>query len=155
MKCLVPNIGSTSFKFRVLEMPSETVVAEGRIERIGRGGSECSTYAEAIRRCLAEICGEGRPLLNLAEIDAVGFKAVHAGPFSAPQLIEDAFVGALREFAFLAPAHNPPYIEAIEAFCAALPGVPLVAVVETGTWRQMDEAATTYAVHRLGKPPAD
>lgn len=146
MKCLIPNIGSTSFKFRVIEMPSETVVSEGRIERIGRPGGTCSNYLEAIRVCLAVTCGESKPLRSLAEIDVVGFKAVHAGPLNAPQLIDDAFVAALREFAFLAPAHNPPYIEAIEAFRAVLPGVPLVAVVETGTWRQMDEAATTYAV---------
>lgn len=146
MKCLIPNIGSTSFKFRVFDMPSETVLADGRIERIGRPGGLCANYLEAIRVCLADTCGEGKPLRSLADIDAVGFKAVHAGPLNAPQLIDDAFLSALREFAFLAPAHNPPYIEAIEAFRAALPGVPLVAVVETGTWRQMDEAATTYAV---------
>lgn len=146
MKCLIPNIGSTSFKFQVLEMPSETVVAEGRVERIGRPGGTCSNYQQAIRNCLAVICGEGKPLRSLTEIDAVGFKAVHAGPLTAPQLIDDAFLARLREFAFLAPAHNPPYIEAIEAFRSALPGVPLVAVVETGTWRELGEAATTYAV---------
>lgn len=146
MKCLIPNIGSTSFKFRVLEMPTEQVVAEGRVERIGQAGSECANYLEAIRHCFAAICGEGKPLRSLSDIDAVGFKAVHAGIYAAPQIIDDAFIEALRAFSFLAPAHNPPYIEAIEAFRTALPGVPLVAVVETGTWRHMDEAATTYAV---------
>lgn len=145
MKCLIPNIGSTSFKFRVLEMPSEQVIAEGRVERIGQGG-ECANYVDAIRNCFGAICGEGKPLRSLSDIDAVGFKAVHAGSHAAPQIIDDAFLDALREFSFLAPAHNPPYIEAIEAFRTALPGVPLVAVVETGTWRAMDEAATTYAV---------
>jgi len=146
MKCLIPNIGSTSFKFRVLEMPSEQVIAEGRVERIGQPGGACANYLEAIRNCFAAICGEGKPLSSLSEINAVGFKAVHAGSFAAPQIIDDAFVEALRTFSFLAPAHNPPYIEAIEAFRTVLPGVPLVAVIETGTWRQMDEAATTYAV---------
>jgi len=146
MKCLIPNIGSTSFKFRVYEMPSEQVIAEGRVERIGQPGGECANYLQAIQHCFAEICGEGKPLASLSEIDAVGFKAVHGGRFNAPRIIDDAFVDELRRFSFLAPAHNPPYITAIEAFRAALPGVPLVAVVETGTWRQMDEASTTYAV---------
>jgi acetate kinase len=145
MKCLIPNIGSTSFKFRVFEMPSEQVIAEGRVERIGQGG-KCASYVDAIRNCFATICGEGKPLRSLSDIDAVGFKAVHAGRYAAPQIIDDAFLDALREFSFLAPAHNPPYIEAIEAFRTTLPEVPLVAVVETGTWRHMDEAATTYAV---------
>jgi len=52
----------------------------------------------------------------------------------------------MEEFSFIAPAHNPPYIAAIQAFRKELPGVPLVAVIETGPYRQMDEAATTYAV---------
>jgi len=52
----------------------------------------------------------------------------------------------MEEFSFLAPAHNPPYIAAMRAFRRKLPGVPLVAVLETGPYRQMDAAATTYAV---------
>jgi acetate kinase len=79
-------------------------------------------------------------------VGAVGFKVVHAGPHNAPQLIDDEFLAAMEEFAFIAPAHNPPYIAAIQAFRQELPGVPLVAVIETGPYRQMDEAATTYAV---------
>ena len=87
-----------------------------------------------------------RLLKGLAEIGAVGFKAVHAGPLNAPQLIDDAFLAAMEEFSFLAPAHNPPYIAAIRAFRQELPGVPLVAVMEPFPYRFMDEASTTYAV---------
>jgi acetate kinase len=76
----------------------------------------------------------------------VGFKAVHAGPLNAPQIIDDKFLAALQEFCFLAPAHNPPYIAAIQAFRQQLPGVPLVAVMEPFPYRFMDEASTTYAV---------
>jgi len=146
MKCLIPNIGSTSFKYRVLDMPSESIRAEGRVERIDQPDSECPNYPSAIRKCIAAIAGEGRALASLAEVGAVGFKVVHAGPHNAPQLIDDEFLAAMEEFAFIAPAHNPPYIAAIQAFRQELPGVPLVAVIETGPYRQMDEAATTYAV---------
>jgi acetate kinase len=146
MKCLIPNIGSTSFKYRVLDMPEETVLAEGRVERIGQPGGECADYPAAIRKCIAAIAGEGKALKSLSEIGAVGFKVVHAGPHNAPQLIDDEFLAAMEEFSFLAPAHNPPYIAAIQAFRKELPGVPLVAVIETGPYRFMDEAATTYAV---------
>jgi len=52
----------------------------------------------------------------------------------------------MDEFTFFAPAHNPPYIAAIQAFRQELPGVPLVAVIETAPYRWMNEAATTYAV---------
>jgi acetate kinase len=146
MKCLIPNIGSTSFKFRVLDMPGETVLAQGKVERIGQPGGECADYPAAIRKCISEIAGPGKPLKSLAEIGAVGFKAVHAGPLNEPQLIGDDFLAALEEFSFLAPAHNPPYITAIKAFRQELPGVPLVAVMEPFPYRFMNEASTTYAV---------
>jgi acetate kinase len=146
MKCLIPNIGSTSFKFRVLDMTGETVLAHGRVERIGQPGGECTDYPAAILKCLEEIAGPGKPLASLAEIDAVGFKAVHAGPLNAPQIIDDAFLVAMEDFCFFAPAHNPPYIAAIKAFRKALPGVPLIAVMEPFPYRFMDEASTTYGV---------
>ena len=146
MKCLIPNIGSTSFKYRLLEMPGETVLAAGRVERIGQPDGECRDHPAAIRKCIASIAGTGKALTSLAEIDAVGFKAVHSGALTEPQLIGDEFLAAMEEFSFLCPAHNPPYIAAMRAFRQELPGVPLVAVMETGPYRWMDEAATTYAV---------
>ncbi len=146
MKCLVANIGVTSFKYRLLEMPEETLLARGHVERIGQPGGECGEYSAAIRKCLAEIVGEGKAVKKLSEIEAVGFKAVHAGPLNEPQLIDDVFLAALEEFTFLAPAHNPPYIAAIQDFRKELPGVPLVAVMEPFPYRFMDEASTTYAV---------
>jgi acetate kinase len=146
MKVLIPNIGSTSFKYRVLDMPGERVLAQGRVERIGQPGGDCPDYPSAIRKCIAAISGEGKALASLAEVGAVGFKVVHAGTRSESQLIDDAFLAAMEEFSFIAPAHNPAYIAAIQAFRKELPGVPLVAVIETGPYRQMEEAATTYAV---------
>jgi acetate kinase len=146
MKCLIPNIGSTSFKYRVLDMPGESVLAEGRVERIGQPGGECPDYTSAIRKCLAAIAGEGKALKNLSEIGAVGFKVVHTGPLNQSQVIGDDLLRAIEEFTFFAPAHNPPYRTAIHAFRQELPGVPLVAVIETSPYRFMDEAATTYAV---------
>ena len=156
MKILIPNIGSTSFKYRLLEIPgaalpgraepAETVLAQGRVERIGQPGGECPDYPAAIRKCLGDIAGPGKPLASLEEVGAVGFKAVHTGPLNAPQIVDDAFLAAMEEFCFLAPAHNPPYIAAMRAFQQELPGVPLVAVMEPFPYRFMDEASTTYAV---------
>ena len=79
MICLIPNIGSTSFKYRVLKMPEETVLANGRVERIGQPGGDCPDYPSAIRKCIADVVGPGKALKSLAEIEAVGFKAVLAG----------------------------------------------------------------------------
>lgn len=146
MKCLIPNIGSTSFKYRLLEMPPQRVLAEGRIERIGQPGGDCPDYPAAIRRCIESIAGPGKALKSLKEIEAVGFKAVHPGPLAGPRVVDDAVLGAMEEFAFFAPAHNPPYVAAMKAFRAELPGVPLVAVFETTPYAGLDEATTTYAV---------
>ena len=156
MKILIPNIGSTSFKYRLLELseidtpgasvPRETVLAQGRVERIGQPGGESADYPAAIRKCLSEIAGPDKPLKSLGEIGAVGFKAVHAGPLNTPQIVDDRFLAAMEEFVFLAPAHNPPYIAAMKGFRQELPGVPLVAVMEPFPYRFMDEASTTYAV---------
>jgi acetate kinase len=52
----------------------------------------------------------------------------------------------MEEFAFHAPAHNPPYIAAMRSFRKALPSVPLVALFETAFFDELSEAATTYAV---------
>ena len=146
MICLIPNIGSTSFKYRVLKMPEETVLANGRVERIGQPGGDCPDYPSAIRKCIADVVGPGKALKSLSEIEAVGFKAVHAGPLSGPCLVNDELLAAMDAFSFFAPAHNPPYIAAMKAFRDALPGVPLVAVFETIPYASLDEAATAYAV---------
>jgi acetate kinase len=146
MICLIPNIGSTSFKFRLLDMTDESVLASGRVERIGQPGGECPDYPAAIRKCFAAIAGEGKALGSLAEVGAVGFKVVHAGPYTESQIIGDELLAAMQEFSFIAPAHNPPYIAAIQAFRKELPGLPLVAVIETAPYSQIDASATTYAV---------
>jgi acetate kinase len=146
MKCLIPNIGSTSFKYRVLEMPQERVLGEGRVERIGQPGGDCADYPAAIHKCVSDLVGPGKALQSLSEVEAVGFKAVHPGPMPGPRLVDNHLLAALDEFAFFAPAHNPPYAAAMRAFQQELPGVPLVGVFETTPYAELSEAATTYAV---------
>jgi acetate kinase len=145
MKCLIPNIGSTSFKYRVLNMPEEVALADGRVERIGQPGG-CPDYLSAIRNCLDDVVGPGKALKSLAEVEAVGFKVVHPGPMAGPRLVDESLYAAMDDFAFFAPAHNPPYVAAMRAFAHELPGVPLVAVFETTPYAGLSEAATTYAV---------
>src|ERR1039458_3171890 len=75
MICLIPNIGSTSFKYRVLKMPEETALANGRVERIGQPGGDCPDYPSAIRKCIDDVVGPGKALKSLSEIEAVGFRS--------------------------------------------------------------------------------
>jgi acetate kinase len=146
MIILVANIGSTSFKYRLLEMPVVKALAQGRVERIGQADGDCPDYDTAIARCRAEIVGEGKPLAALSDLAAVGFKAVHGGPLSGARRVDDEVLAAMEEYAFMAPAHNPPYVAAMRAFRRNVPEVPLVALFETAFYDQVEEASTTYAV---------
>ena len=129
MKILVVNIGTTSLKYRLYDMESGAAMAKGLVERIGQAGC-CPNYEAAIAQCLGDLP------IGLAELSAIGFKAVHAGPVTGARLVDDVVLAAMEEFTFLAPAHNPPYMAAMRAFQKQVPTVPLVALVRDGVlWR--------------------
>ncbi|MFB3827867.1 MAG: acetate/propionate family kinase [Bryobacteraceae bacterium] len=133
MNLLIPNLGSTSLKYQILEMPSEKVLAKGRMERV-------RDYREAIAQ------------IRTADtaIDAVGFKAVLAGPdYRGTFVVDDALLAAMEQYLPAAPAHNAIYLAAMRAFRESLPGVPLVAAFETEFHVTMPEHARQYGV-----PPA-
>lgn len=91
MKVLIANLGSTSLKYRLLEMQDETELARGGVERIGdkHSRSYCRTgqgereehgeiadHGEALQQCFELLCGDQLGCLNeIEEIDAIGFKA--------------------------------------------------------------------------------
>ena len=130
MNLLIPNLGSTSLKYQILQMPSETVLGKGRLERV-------ADYRDAIRTI-----GTGD-----TAIDAVALKAVHAGPnYRGTFVVDDDLVDALRQFLPAAPAHNAIYLTAIEAFREAMPGTPIVAAFEPEFHTTMPEYARLYGV---------
>ena len=126
MRILVPNLGSTSLKYQLIEFPSERALAKGRLERIGRPNGDAASYREAVENALAS--GEAP--------DAIGFKAVHAGPrYRGSFPVDDDLLAALREYEPVAPLHNGIYLSGIETFRELRPDLPLVAVLETGFHR--------------------
>lgn len=130
MNFLIPNLGSTSLKYQVLEMPSERVLAKGRLERV-------TNYRDAIDQIR----------MGDTPIDAVALKAVHAGErYRGTFVVDDGVVEALRQFLPAAPAHNAIYLTAIQAFREAMPGVPLVAAFEPEFHATMPEYARLYGV---------
>jgi acetate kinase len=127
---LVPNLGSTSLKYQILEMPSETVLGKGRLERV-------TNYRDAI-----QTIGTGE-----IPIDAVALKAVHAGPkYRGTFVVDCEVVEALRQFLPAAPAHNAIYLTAIEAFQEAMPEARIVAAFEPEFHATMPEHARLYGV---------
>ena len=130
MNLLIPNLGSTSLKYQILEMPSETVLAKGRLERV-------TDYREAIKQIST----------GTVAIDGVALKAVHAGPwYRGTFVVDDGVIAALRQFLPAAPAHNAIYLTAIDAFQQAMPGVPIVAAFEPEFHVTMPEHARRYGV---------
>jgi acetate kinase len=159
MKVLVPNLGSTSLKYQLLDMRTEQVLARGKIERIGSTDAIVTTAtgeAAPVKRtaAIADHRAAIQTLLDaLGEsagshaIDAIGFKAVIAGPrYRGSFQVTDDLLASMREFLPVAPVHNAVYITAMEIFRDVLPGVPMVAVFEPGFHRTMPDKATVYGI---------
>jgi acetate kinase len=167
MKILVANLGSTSFKYRLFDLP-ETVGAEGSVElarggveRIGAGESRVYAtlgdqkleatmpvpdHAVALEAAVDQLTGTGGPLSSIDEVAAVGFKAVHGGRVSGVARVTSDVLAAMEEMASVAPAHNPPYVRAMRLLGEKLPRVPLVAAFETGFHTTIPDRNALYAV---------
>ena len=139
MNILVPNLGSTSLKYQLIEFPSEKVLAKGRFERIGQRGGDAPSHREAIQQTLE----------SPASVDAVGFKAVHGGPdYCGSYRVDAHLLAAMKQYEPAAPLHNGIYMTAMETFQELRPEFPLVAVFETAFHRTMPDYATQYGVPR-------
>src|SRR3954467_15093565 len=138
MLVLVANLGSTSFKFKLLDMDAGgDVLAKGGYERIGQPGSPYATHGDVIDVILKEL--PKRP-------DAIGFKAVHGGPISGAVRVTDEVLAVQEQFADVAPAHNPPYIAAMRAFREKLPSTPQVAAFETAFHQTIPLSRQVYGI---------
>jgi acetate kinase len=135
-RILVPNLGSTSLKYQLLEMPEERLLDRGRFERL----TTAAEYRDALGRIVAR---------HAASLSAIGLKAVHGGPcFRGTFLVTGEVLAALREYEAAAPLHNPIYLAAIETLRELTAKVPLVAVFETGFHRTIPDYAAAYGVPR-------
>jgi len=162
MKILVANLGSTSFKYRLLDMDDERQLARGGIERIGSAESRCfvevgehrqertlhvTDHAEAVRQCLAQLTDpDSGCLRDASEVSAIGFKAVHGGRVTGVERVTPEVLDAMEEMNEVAPAHNPPYIKAMRLLNEQLPEIPLVAAFETGFHQTIPDYNRYYAV---------
>jgi len=136
----VVNSGSSSIKYQLVDLDTETAVLSGLLERVGEPGSGIPDHEAGMRQVLATL-GTDR------EIAAVGHRVVHGGSlFTSATLITDEVVHQIEELNELAPLHNPPNLLGIRAARAALPDVPHVAVFDTAFHHTLPESAFTYAI---------
>ncbi len=138
MLILVANLGSTSFKYKLLDMALDGAeVARGAYERIGQANAPYKNHADVIDVILREL--KSPP-------EAIGFKAVHGGPISGAVRVDEKVIAVMQQFADVAPAHNPPYIAAMKAFAEKLPKVPQVAAFETAFHQTIPLRRQVYAI---------
>ncbi|MCA9215321.1 MAG: acetate/propionate family kinase [Planctomycetales bacterium] len=162
MKVLVANLGSTSFKYRLFDMTNEQQLARGGVERIGSPESNCFVeigdqrhelvasvpdHAVAVRQCLNQLTDSETGCLSSAvEVAAIGFKAVHGGGISGVQIVTADVLAEMATMNAVAPAHNPPYIAAMQLLAEKLPDIPLVAAFETGFHQTIPDRHRYYAI---------
>ncbi len=164
MKILVINCGSSSLKYQLLDMQTETLLAKGLCERIGIDGHlkhqpqngksvfdedvALPTHTEAIAAVLDKLTSEQYGVVaSMDEIGAVGHRVVHGGEkFASSVLINDEVMAAIAECIPLAPLHNPANITGIEACKAVMGDVPQVAVFDTAFHQTMPGKAYMYAI---------
>jgi acetate kinase len=162
MKILVANVGSTSFKYRLFDMTNESVLAEGRLERIGDTQSpvahqigDCKVeteqtlpdYPSAIRDVIARLTdAQTGVLTDLSQLDAVGFKTVHMRGEPGTYALTEDILQRMADYNDLAPAHNPPYIQAIRIFADLYPALPLIGLFEPAFHHTIPDYAYIYGV---------
>lgn len=163
MLVLVLNCGSSSLKYQLFDMTDQSVLAKGRVERIGIDGSflihegkgdeieietDMSDHTVAIKNVLDMLVNEEHGVIeNFDQIEAVGHRVVHGGEdFSGSVLITDEVKDALTRNIELAPLHNPPNLMGIAAVEANIPGVPNVGVFDTAFHATMPQYAYLYGL---------
>ena len=164
-KVLTINCGSSSLKYEVFEMPSQTSKGKGVIERIGesigrleqrtkRGLIEQETavpdHKAAIElMCRAMIDEKKGMLADIHEIQVVGHRVVHGGEkYASSVIIDDDVIAAVEENVELAPLHNPANLTGIRGITELLPGTPQVAVFDTAFHQTLEPPAYLYGLPR-------
>jgi acetate kinase len=156
-KILVANIGSTSFKFRLIEMPSERVLAKGGVERIGSADApwKAQIGSEPEQKGVADLPNHGAAIALVEKLlggfeglAAVGFKPVMARGISGTQVLAEPVLKAMEEINTLLPAHNPPYVAAVRSFHQSHPNLPCIGTFETAFYDDVPVENVRYPVPR-------
>lgn len=163
MNILVLNCGSSSVKYKLIEIKANKVLAEGGIEKIGlpdafikfKFGNEkiqqdldINDHVGAIKSILDNLTSkEYGCIKDFKEIDAVGHRVVHGGEkFNKSVLINDEVIAKIKECYGIAPLHNPVNMAGINAINEVLPEVPQVGVFDTAFHQTMPAKSYMYAL---------
>lgn len=163
MNILVLNCGSSSVKYKLIEIKANKVLAEGGIEKIGLPDAfikfkfgngkiqqdlDINDHVGAIKSILDNLTSkEYGCIKDFKEIDAVGHRVVHGGEkFNKSVLINDEVIAKIKECYGIAPLHNPVNMAGIDAINEVLPEVPQVGVFDTAFHQTMPAKSYMYAL---------
>ena len=168
MKILVINCGSSSLKYQLLDMTTETALAAGLIERIGEAQGilthtnhpDTATETKAVReepiadheaglRLAQELLADPQVgvVAAASDIQAVGHRVVHGGEaFKASARITSETIAAIEKTIPLAPLHNPANLTGIRVARELFTDAPHVAVFDTAFHQTMPPHAYHYAL---------
>ncbi len=160
-KVIAVNSGSSSLKFQLYDMPSETVLTSGQAERIGQAmgaftikvNGEKKTqelpikdHQVAVDLLLKELVSNGI-VDSLDEIKGAGHRIVQGGSyFSESVKVNEDVVNKVVELSDLAPLHNPAHLVCYRALCKALPSIEHVFVFDTAFHQTMKEDSYLFPV---------
>ena len=164
MKILVINCGSSSIKYKLFNMDTKEVMAQGGVEKIGIPGSflkytnkqggksivekdmpDHSDGIELIFKMLTD--PQEGCIKSLNEVDAVGHRILHGGDkFTESCLVNKQVKDQIRACFPLGPLHNPANLKGIMAVEALLPNIPQVAVFDTAFHQTMPKESFLYAI---------
>lgn len=163
MKILVLNCGSSSFKYQLINMEDESVMAKGNYERIGIGESflthkvgeekfkfthPVQNHSEAIKFVMEQLTDKEHGVIaSLDEINAIGHRVVHGGEkFTKSAIVTDEVEKGIEDAITFAPLHNPAHLQGIDACKKELPGKPNVVVFDTAFHQTMPKEHFLYAI---------
>ncbi len=160
-KIISVNAGSSSLKFQLFEMPEETVLTSGLVERIGfedamftikvNGEKITKTlpildHTKAVSLLLDALV-EHNIVSDLNEIVGAGHRAVHGGEiFKESVLVDEQVVEQFSSLNDLAPLHNPAGLVGYRAFKEKLPECKHAFVFDTAFHQTMEPSSFMYAL---------
>ena len=164
MKVLVVNAGSSSLKYQLFDTAKDVVLAKGNCERIGIEGSLIThktkegksrvkemplpTHADAISLVVEMLLDkEVGCIASADEIEAIGHRVVHGGPYYAQSvLVSEEVMEVLENCRAFAPLHTGAHIMGIRGCLKVMPNVPQVLVFDTAFHQTMEKEAYMYGI---------
>ena len=163
MRVLVVNAGSSSLKYQLFDTATEKLLAKGICERIGIDGRiehkigngekikkdiPMPNHAVATKIVVDYLTSpEYGCIKDMSEIEAVGHRVVHGGPyFFESCLVTEKVMEKLRLCLDFAPLHTAAHIMGIEGCTAVMPNTPQVLVFDTAFHQTMPEQSYFYPI---------